>query len=108
MTLSHKNFNNKKPNVIITLNKVLQLHLYEQDQTFSKYVKECLLWLRIVSLWLMIEKLSLCQLFFCRFLKMKKIDLRLFCFKAAICNTETVFYCLILKKRNGVIGAKKL
>ena len=39
------------------------------------------LWPEIVSLWLIVEKLLLCQLFFCHFLKMKKMDLSPFCFK---------------------------
>ena len=51
---------------------------------FSKYAKLTFLWQRIVSLWPMVEKLLLCQLSLCSILKMKKMDLRPFCFKATM------------------------
>ena len=67
--------------------------------TFTKYAKLPLLWPRILSLWPMVEKLLLCQLFFCCFLKMKKMDLRPFCFKAIMCVLKA-FRAVCNKKIN--------
>ena len=50
---------------------------------------------RIASLWPVVEKLSLCQLFFC-FLKMKKMDLRPFCFKAKIFSSQIYLNAIFL------------
>ena len=58
--------------------------------TFSKYAKLPLLWPRIVSLWSMVEKLLLCQLLFCCFFKMKKMNLRPTYFKAAKWNYSSL------------------
>ena len=92
MTLFHKNFNDKKLYVTITLNEDLQFHLYLQAQSMlndlfcSQELLACGQWLK---------NYHFCQLFFC-FLKMKKMDLRPFCFKAKIFSSQIYLNAIFL------------
>ena len=98
MTLFHKNVNNEKPYVTIILHKDLWLHLYKQDLNIIKVYQITSFITKNCSFVANGSKFIIRQLFFCYFLKMKKVDFRLF--------YSYVTSCLMLRAKGFASSAR--